>query len=95
MSVGAQITLIGDNITVLQGVYGALTGSHVEVFKKADVRKLALSFDKSYVVVTTTRDLRFCVAPGREPEGILWVETFNGAAYADAESLYNAIVALY
>jgi len=95
MSTGVEITISGDNIIVLQGVYGQSTGAFEEVFKKSGVNKIGLSFDKSYVVVTTTRELRFCHEAGHEADGILWVEKFNGAAYVSAEALYNAMKAVY
>lgn len=95
MSTGISITVSGDNVVVLQGVYGASTGAFEEIFKKSDVKKLGLSLDKSTVSVTTDRDLRFCTSPGHEADGILWVEAFNGVAYPDSEALYNAMKAVY
>lgn len=95
MSIGAAITVSGDLVTIEQGMYAMLSGSHVEVIKKSGVSKLALSADQTFVIVVTDRPLLVGPAPGREPDGILWVETFNGQAYTTAADLYNAMVAAW
>lgn len=95
MSIGAAITVSGDNVTIEQGVYAMLSGSKVEVIKKSAVSKIALSADETFLTIVTDRPLLVCHEPGREPDGILWVESFNGQAYTSAADLYNAMVAAW